>query len=341
MPDRSTISIARVPLARAPLRLLAAPALLLTSGAVAAGGGVVVGAAAGVGLVAAGLVVAVLAIYLALVPFSVRLDVEVAALRLRWLGGDRRFGLVRGAVTRVPLLGEGAARVRPRFGAFGWAIGPARLRGSEQIQLIRLARSPSVILVPTDAGRLAIAAASERQLLDALEAAARVQQRLDEVAGRARAFQPEPELVEPPAPPVEVELEPAGATPAARMLTGIERTLLEERLAAQRAVALAAAEAFFGRALHADVVAEAFTGLRLPGRFEVLHRAPLLVLDGAHNPDGAATVAATLADEFDVAGTRHWVLGMLVGRDLDEMLDALGVHPGDRVVTTTPPSPRG
>ena len=95
---------------------------------------------------------------------------------------------------------------------------------------------------------------------------------------------------------------------------------------------LAAAEAFFGRALHAEVVAEAFAGLRLPGRFEVLHRAPLLVLDGAHNADGAATVAATLADEFDVTGTRHWVLGMLAGRDLDEMLDALGVHPGDRVV---------
>jgi dihydrofolate synthase / folylpolyglutamate synthase len=107
------------------------------------------------------------------------------------------------------------------------------------------------------------------------------------------------------------------------------------------AVAVAAAEAFFGRALHADVVAEAFAGLRLPGRFEVLHRAPLLVLDGAHNADGAATVAATLADEFDVAGTRHWVLGMLGGRDLDEMLDALGVRPGDRVVATTPPSPRG
>ena len=89
------------------------------------------------------------------------------------------------------------------------------------------------------------------------------------------------------------------------------------------------------------MVAEAFAGLRLPGRFEVLHRAPLLVLDGAHNAEGAATVAATLADEFDVAGTRHWVLGMLAGRDLDEMLDALGVRPGDRVVTTTPPTPRG
>jgi dihydrofolate synthase / folylpolyglutamate synthase len=107
------------------------------------------------------------------------------------------------------------------------------------------------------------------------------------------------------------------------------------------ALAVAAVEAFFDRALDAEVVAEAFAGLRLPGRFEVLHRAPLFVLDGAHNPDGAAAVAATLADEFDIAGTRRWVLGVLAGRDIGEMLDALGVRPGDRVVATTPPSPRG
>ena len=107
------------------------------------------------------------------------------------------------------------------------------------------------------------------------------------------------------------------------------------------AAAVAAVEAFFGRALAPEVVAEAFGELRLPGRFEVLHRAPLLVLDGAHNPDGGRAAATTLADEFDVAGTRRWVLGLLGGRDVDEMLDAFGVRAGDVVVTCTPPSPRG
>ena len=106
-------------------------------------------------------------------------------------------------------------------------------------------------------------------------------------------------------------------------------------------VAVAAVEAFFGRPLAPEVAAEAFEGLRLPGRFEVVHRAPLLVLDGAHNPDGARAAAATLADEFDVAGTRRWVLGLLGGRDLDEMIDAFGVRAGDEVITCTPPSPRG
>jgi dihydrofolate synthase/folylpolyglutamate synthase len=107
------------------------------------------------------------------------------------------------------------------------------------------------------------------------------------------------------------------------------------------AAAVAAVEAFFGRGLDAGVVNEAFAGLRLPGRFEVLHRAPLLILDGAHNLPGALTVAATLADEFDVAGTRHWVVGPLAGRDVAELLGSLGVRPGDHVIATTAPSPRG
>ena len=108
------------------------------------------------------------------------------------------------------------------------------------------------------------------------------------------------------------------------------------------AVAVAAVEAFFGRPARPRGGGR---GVRrrcsCPGRFEVVHRAPLLVLDGAHNPDGAQAAGATLADEFEVAGTRHWVIGVLSGRDAGEMLDALGVRPGDRVVATTPPSPRG
>jgi hypothetical protein len=238
MPER-TVSIASVPLARAPMRLLVVPLVLLGAGVVSAVAGAIVSGAAGIGLVAAGGVVAVLAGYLALVLLTMRLEVEVAALHLRWLGGNRRYVLARGAVTRVPLRGPGAARLRARFGALGWAVGPATLRGSEAVEVVRLARSPSLILVPTDQGRLAVAPASEQALLDALGAAARVQQRLDEAAGYARAAAAAP-VVEPEAPPGPP---PAPEPAPGRLLTGIERTLLEERLAADRATALAAAEA--------------------------------------------------------------------------------------------------
>jgi dihydrofolate synthase/folylpolyglutamate synthase len=106
------------------------------------------------------------------------------------------------------------------------------------------------------------------------------------------------------------------------------------------ACAVAAVEAWFGRPLHGDLVRETFMALDLPARAEVLHRGPLLILDGAHNPHGAGCLARTLAEEFDIPGRRRWVLGMLRGRDLDEMLDGFGVRPGDTVVAFNPGSPR-
>ncbi len=218
------------------------PLFLLLAAAAAIGGGLLVGGLQGVGMLGAGVLVALPALYLAAVLLPVRLDVEVAALRLRWLGGERRYALVRGAVTRVPLRGNGAARLRPRFGAFGWGLGPARLRGDERIHVVRLAKVPSLILVPTDLGRLAIAPASEEQLLSALGAAARVQQRLDEVATHTRFVElPVPEA-EAPQPAVESTVA-AAEVRSGHVLTGIERQLLEERLAAERSAALAAAEA--------------------------------------------------------------------------------------------------
>jgi hypothetical protein len=237
-----TVPIAPIPLARSRGRLLVVPAILFAAGAVAAAGGIVRGDVWGIGLVAAGLLVAVLSVAMWLMLLSVRLDVEVATLRVRRLGGETRYALVRGSVTRVPVRGADAARLRPSFGALGWGLGRARLRDNETIELVRMAPTDTMILVPTDRGRVGIAPASEQQFLNALAAAARIQHRLDEVAERAKAYAP----VEPPPAPVEPPPAPetAAQAPAGRhVLTGIERAILEERLAGQRAAALAAAEA--------------------------------------------------------------------------------------------------
>lgn len=102
------------------------------------------------------------------------------------------------------------------------------------------------------------------------------------------------------------------------------------------AVALAAAEAFFDRPLDVGLVAEAFAGVRNPGRFEVVARDPLLVLDGAHNPDGARAAAATLDEGFAVSGVRRLVVGTLEGRDPRELLTALGAADGAEVVCCAP-----
>jgi dihydrofolate synthase/folylpolyglutamate synthase len=106
------------------------------------------------------------------------------------------------------------------------------------------------------------------------------------------------------------------------------------------ACALAAVEALFGRPLAADVVRDAFAGVTAPGRFEIVGREPLVVLDGAHNPAGASTAAQTLADDFDVEGERILVVGMLAPRDPSSFLDGLDAADAHLVIACTPPSPR-
>ncbi|HEY9559022.1 MAG TPA: Mur ligase family protein [Acidimicrobiales bacterium] len=106
------------------------------------------------------------------------------------------------------------------------------------------------------------------------------------------------------------------------------------------AVALAAVEAFFGRPVDPELVRQAFAAVENPGRFEVVSRDPLLILDGAHNGDGARAAAATLDEGFAVEGARILVVGMLAGRDPVELLDHLGATDAALVVCCTPDSPR-
>ena len=106
------------------------------------------------------------------------------------------------------------------------------------------------------------------------------------------------------------------------------------------AVALAAAEAFFGAPLDSDVVTEAFAGVTMPGRMEVVGRRPLRLLDGAHNPAGAQAAATTLDEEFGGPHPRVLVVGLLQGRDPVEMLSPYGPASVRLVVACPPPSPR-
>jgi dihydrofolate synthase/folylpolyglutamate synthase len=113
-----------------------------------------------------------------------------------------------------------------------------------------------------------------------------------------------------------------------------------EHQALNAAVALTAAEAFFDRALDRDLVAEAFAGVRNPGRFEVLGHEPLVVLDGAHNPDGASAAAETLAEGFTIDGDLRLVVGLLRGRDPHDLLERLGAGEAAEVVCCAPDWPR-
>jgi dihydrofolate synthase/folylpolyglutamate synthase len=104
------------------------------------------------------------------------------------------------------------------------------------------------------------------------------------------------------------------------------------------AIALAAVETFFAAPLSADLVDEGFAGVQLNGRFEVLKRQPLVIVDGAHNPAGADTCAGVFFGDFEPDGRRILVIGTL--REPQAMLEALRADEFDVVVVCTAPSPR-
>jgi dihydrofolate synthase / folylpolyglutamate synthase len=105
------------------------------------------------------------------------------------------------------------------------------------------------------------------------------------------------------------------------------------------AVALIAAETFFAAPLAEEVVLEGFAEVTIPGRFEILGRQPLTIVDGAHNPAGADVCAQVFFEDFDPDGRRLLVVGTL--RDPEEMLAALRADEFDVVFACTAPSPRG
>ncbi len=90
------------------------------------------------------------------------------------------------------------------------------------------------------------------------------------------------------------------------------------------ATAIAAAEAFLGRALDAGAAGHAFEAAKLPGRFEVLAPSPPLVIDGAHNPQAALVLAEAIRDAWPDPLARPVVLlGILSDKDASGIVAAL------------------
>ncbi len=88
------------------------------------------------------------------------------------------------------------------------------------------------------------------------------------------------------------------------------------------ATAVAACEAFFGRALDGDAVREAAATVRSPGRLEVAGLAPTILIDGAHNEEGFRGLSETLETEFS---EEEWVLvvGARGSRDVATLVASL------------------
>jgi dihydrofolate synthase/folylpolyglutamate synthase len=109
--------------------------------------------------------------------------------------------------------------------------------------------------------------------------------------------------------------------------------LYGEALARDAVMGLAAVRAFLGdRELDDALVAEALGKVRSPGRLEVIARAPLVVLDGAHNPAAASELAAGLRRSFHFSRLIV-VASVLADKDVSGVLRPIA--PGAALVVAT------
>jgi dihydrofolate synthase/folylpolyglutamate synthase len=96
--------------------------------------------------------------------------------------------------------------------------------------------------------------------------------------------------------------------------------------------AIAAAEALVGRKLDVEAVTDAAAAVTIPGRLEPLGTEPLLIVDGAHNVEGAGVLVDSLLEEFRT--TRwHVVFGIMGDKNVEAIVERLSEIATGFVVT--------
>lgn len=75
-----------------------------------------------------------------------------------------------------------------------------------------------------------------------------------------------------------------------------------------------------------------------PGRIEKISENPMFIIDGAHNEEGAKSLANSI-DKYFENKNKILVIGMLEDKDIESVLDLL-IPKFNKVITTTPDNPR-
>ena len=82
-----------------------------------------------------------------------------------------------------------------------------------------------------------------------------------------------------------------------------------------------------------DLLAQAIEETSWPGRFEVVSRSPLMILDGAHNPHAVKALLATLEERF-ADYHKEILFTCIKTKALEDMLDLLGTLPDTELTLT-------
>lgn len=111
--------------------------------------------------------------------------------------------------------------------------------------------------------------------------------------------------------------------------------------ASNATLALTAVEAFLGggaQRLDVEVVRDGFAHVSSPGRLEVIHRNPTIIIDAAHNPHGVTALNEALTEEF-AFDKLIAIVAMLGDKDVTNFLSELS-NVVDEVIVTENSSTR-
>jgi len=119
-------------------------------------------------------------------------------------------------------------------------------------------------------------------------------------------------------------------------LHDISLGLLGDFQVANAALALAAVEELRSQAFHIDTKAilQGLRKVRWPGRLEIVNNAPLVILDGAHNPAAMKSLKKTLFDKFDFKKF-ILVLGIMEDKNIRKMIEEI-VQVAHLIILTRP-----
>ena len=87
-----------------------------------------------------------------------------------------------------------------------------------------------------------------------------------------------------------------------------------------------------------ETILKGISGAKWPGRFEIVSKDPLFLLDGAHNEDAAKMLAASLENYFTNCKITY-IIGVLKDKEYKQMLKILLPYAA-RVYAVTPPNHR-
>ncbi|MBQ6403489.1 MAG: 5-formyltetrahydrofolate cyclo-ligase [Oscillospiraceae bacterium] len=121
---------------------------------------------------------------------------------------------------------------------------------------------------------------------------------------------------------------------------GLHIPLLGAHQLKNAAMALTVVDALRARGwkITEEAVRRGLASVKWPARFEVLHRSPLFLLDGGHNPQCAEALAGCV--EKYLPGLKPvFLMGVLADKDFDAMLETV-LRLGRKFICLTPENPR-